>query len=158
MIDSAFCSFAREYAPPGRESRTKEGVERVWIDFAHGKRRRSAVEGAVRVHEDVRHPVADAAEEDVARPGVELDATAHDGENPLPVGDVEDVLEFVEDDAGPVFCRVGGERVENRFKRSRRGRRLGLHGNGRRARARIDGERGSQPREGVKRLFEESGG
>ena len=52
-----------EFPLAGCESGRKKIVEVAVVDFADGERRGTPVEGAVRMHEDVRHPVADAAKE-----------------------------------------------------------------------------------------------
>ena len=66
----------------------------------------SFVERAVHVVEDGHHVVADASGEEVGRLVLELDRAAHLGENAVRVVELEDVLEFVEDDAG---LSVGGD-------------------------------------------------
>ena len=141
-----------------RKSGREELVEVVSVDFADGERGGAPVERAVRVHEDVCHLVADAAEEDVGRLCVELDASAHDGDDSLSVLDVEDVLEFVEDHAALAFCSMSDNCVKNGFERGQVSRRLCIDGNRRRSCVRVYGKRRPQTCECLNDLFEKSGG
>ena len=141
-----------------RKSGREELVEVVNVDLADGERGCAPVERAVRMHEDVRHLVADAAEEDVGRLCIELDASAHDGDDPLAVLDVEDILEFVEDHAALAFCSMSDNCVKHGFKRGQVCRGFCIDGNRWRSCVRIDGKRRSQTREGLNDLFEKSGG
>ena len=147
-----------ELALAGRESGRKKLVEVAVVDFADRERRGTPVEGAVRVHEDVRHPVADAAEEDVGRLGVELNASAHDGDDPLPVLYVEDVLELVEDYAAFAFRRLRENCIKDGFKRGEVCGCSDIHGDGRRARVRVNGKSRPQTCKRMEHLFEKSGG
>ena len=109
------------------------------------------------MHEDVRHLVADAAEKDISRPGVELDASAHDGDDPFAVFYVEDILELVKDDAALALCGSCDDRIQHSLKRREVCRGPGIDGNGGGARVGVNGKRRSQPRKRLDHLLQESG-
>ena len=135
-LSAAKASFA------GGKAGTDEREEVVRVDYANGERGGASVERAVWMHEDIGHPVPYASEEDVGRPCVKLDPSAHDGDDPLAVLDVEDVLKFIKDYADFAFRRLGEKCVKNCIERSRLGGKSSIDGKRRRTGGRVDGERG----------------
>ena len=119
------------------EAGFEEGVEVSGIDSFHGKGCGSAIERALRVEEYVRHPIADAAEENVGCVGVELDAPAHDCEDSFAVVYVENVLEFVKHDADLASGGLRNDCVKDGFERGRCGRQSRIQRKGRGAGGRI---------------------
>ena len=141
--------IAGEGAAAAGETATEKGVEVVSGYFADLKHRGAVVERTGGVEEDVEHAVADAAEEDVRRARVKLDARAHNGKHVFAVLDVHYVLELVEDHADLAAGGLGCKRVEDAVERARGLRLPRVDDNGGGSVTGIDGKRGAEAHQGL---------
>jgi len=111
--------FLGEGAAFGRESLTYELEEFAFVYFPDRKSCGGVVERTFGAPEHVCHPVSNASEKYVGRIGIELDATAHDGEGAFSIFDVKEILEFVENDADFSLGRLSENGIENGVERGR---------------------------------------
>ena len=133
--------LAREFSLAGGKALLDEFEEFVRFDVSDLERGCGMVERAGVLEEDIRHLVPYAAEEDVRRVGVELDSGAQHGERPFAVVYVENVLELVEKDASPAPLGLRQKNVKHGIERCGLSCNPRVHGYGRCAGRRVDGNR-----------------